>query len=199
MSPTNNTELLCPRLPIVESHVGKRDGGEPNDTTIHPIQSSIASNNLKDHLEIESPKNNLQRSRCEILISSVKLTLCELERSTIFLMGKSTLSMAIFNSKLLVYQICQNIGDPMNGLKNPWVFPGNAQLFLGVLTYVGDLFLCKFCKTSSLGSLWRQLGVPNMAGPRPPATPPHLDSFPRLEMATFAHVYPYSIHNWASV
>ena len=33
-----------------------------------------------------------------------------------------------------------NIGDPMNGLKNPWVFPGDAQLFLGVLTYVGDLW-----------------------------------------------------------
>ena len=33
-----------------------------------------------------------------------------------------------------------NIGDPMNGLKNPWVFPGGAQLFLGVLTYVGDLW-----------------------------------------------------------
>ena len=33
-----------------------------------------------------------------------------------------------------------NIGDPMHGLKNPWVFPGDAQLFLGVLTYVGDLW-----------------------------------------------------------
>ena len=33
-----------------------------------------------------------------------------------------------------------NIGDPMNGLKNPWVFPGGAQLFLGVLTYAGDLW-----------------------------------------------------------
>ena len=28
----------------------------------------------------------------------------------------------------------------MHGLKNPWVFPGDAQLFLGVLTYVGDLW-----------------------------------------------------------
>ena len=33
-----------------------------------------------------------------------------------------------------------NIGDPMHGLKNPWVFHGDAQLFLGVLTYVGDLW-----------------------------------------------------------
>ena len=33
-----------------------------------------------------------------------------------------------------------DIGDPMHGLKNPWVFPGDAQLFLGVLTYVGDLW-----------------------------------------------------------
>ena len=33
-----------------------------------------------------------------------------------------------------------NIGDPMHGLKNPWMFPGDAQLFLGVLTYVGDLW-----------------------------------------------------------
>ena len=33
-----------------------------------------------------------------------------------------------------------NSGDPMNGLKNPWVLPGGAQLFMGVLTYVGDLW-----------------------------------------------------------
>ena len=33
-----------------------------------------------------------------------------------------------------------NIGDPMHGLKNFWVFPGDAQFSLGGLTYVGDLW-----------------------------------------------------------
>ena len=49
-----------------------------------------------------------------------------------------------------------NSGDPMNGLKNPWVLPGGAQLFMGVLKYVGDLWN-KYDKWVKINNF---LGVP---------------------------------------
>ena len=64
----------------------------------------------------------------------------ELERSTLFFMGKSTISMAIFNRFLLVYQRVYPINIPLNHYKIPlnpikppfsYGFPMVSQVFPG--------------------------------------------------------------------
>ena len=67
-----------------------------------------------------------------LYIPSGKLLHNELERSTMLLMGKSTISMAIFNSKLLIYQRVMVLMDLLTGaVLNAGNFQGRIPVITG--------------------------------------------------------------------
>ena len=75
-------------------------------TNFQKVPEGTPKSGLENHSNQGSVSYVSRLCNCEFgfdndTLPSGKLTVCELERSTMLSMGQSTISMAIFNSKLL--------------------------------------------------------------------------------------------------